>query len=83
LEIRDTIAEQKLREEKRDWQKAVWIGRRFAPLTDEERKDFSWLFDDETEHRNVTYDEALEIAMNVRQKFREADGINKVNPLNG
>lgn len=83
LEIRDTITEKKEREHKDKWRRADWARRGFGGYSDEEKEILKYIYGDKTksEGSNVTYDEALEIAMKTKQKFKEADGINKVNPL--
>ena len=83
IEIRDTIAQKEEQEHKDKWRRADWARRGFGGYSDEEKQILDYIYGDETEPegKDVTYDEALEKAMEVERKFKEADGITKVNPL--
>lgn len=82
IEIRDTIAEKKEQEQKDKWRRADWARRGFNGYSDAEREILDYIYGDETEpEEEVSWDEAMEKAMEVERKFREADGMTKVNPL--
>lgn len=81
LEIRDVLGEQQKQEQKEKWLQVVWLGRRFAPLTDEEREDFKWLLGDGAIQASseATVEEAKEKAGEILQRFQR-HGAKKMGP---
>lgn len=86
LEVGERVMEREVQEHKDKWQRTVFIARRFAPLSDDEKRNLSWLFDgqatqqsSQSQSKDWSKDEVMQEIMENENEVKDAEW-EKVDP---